>query len=226
MIKLPTHDERKKHDFGDDGLHAFVQALRVLLFHAHMVKAGYNLTSSYSEGTRTATFAISKETLLRILPGARITQRVDVLRYLNSCPASIDLKPMFVEYLGRARIFHAWFQNELESERLIALRDYDYIMQEKANFDHRMWWRAMLGNWKNWETPPNPHRYLHKYLSPRQLDEVNALPRNSRTQVNLIIRYVDEHNAIDDELRELTYDWFARSPMDDPPAEPSKAQTS
>lgn len=210
ISKRPDHDERRIGAFGDDGLHAFVQALRVLLFHVHMVEAGYNLTTSYSKGTKTATFAISKETLLRILPSAKITQRDDVMRYVNSCPSSIDLKPMFVEYLARVRTFHAWFQHELESDSLIALRDYDRIMQEKDNYNQRSWWRLMLHTWKNWKSPPDPHAHLHKYLTPDQIAEVNALPRNSRAQVDLIIRYVDKNNAIDNELRELAYEWFAR----------------
>lgn len=101
---------------------------------------------------------------MRIIPGAKITQRGDVMRFVNSRPDSIDLKPMFLEYLGRVRTFHAWFQRELESESLVALRDYDHIMQEKDNYNQRMWWKAMLGNWKNWKSPPNPHDHLLRLL--------------------------------------------------------------
>ncbi|MGQ0582214.1 MAG: hypothetical protein ACT4O6_09785 [Reyranella sp.] len=216
ISERPDHDARRISAFGDDGLHAFVQALRVVLFHVHMVEAGYNLTTSYSEKKKTATFAISRETLLRVLPGANITQRSAVMSYVNACSASIDLKPMFVDYLARVRTFHAWFQNELKSESLVALRDYDRIMQEKDNFNQRSWWKLMLNTWKNSATPPNPHRHLHKYLTPDQMVEVNVLPLNSREQVDLIIRCVDKGNAIDDELRELAYEWFARPPMDDP----------
>ena len=216
ISKRPDHEERRKSAFGNDGLHSFVQALRVLLFHVHMVEAGYNLTTSYSENKKTATFALSKETLLRILPDAKITQREEVMRYVNSAAASIDLKPVFGEYFARVQKFHSWFQSELEGEGLAALRDYDRIMREKDNYNQRSWWKLMLNTWKGWKSPPNPHAHLHKYLTPDQITEVNALPRNSREQVDRIISYVDEHDAIDSELRELAYEWFARFPSDDP----------
>lgn len=210
ISKRADHEARRKEIFGGDGLHSFVQALRVLLFHVHMVEAGYNLTTSYSENKKTATFALSKETLLRILPGANITQREIVMSYVNSCAKSIDLKPLFLEYQTRVRKFHEWFQGELKNEAFVALRDYDCIMHEKDNFNQRSFWKLMLNTWKGWPTAPNPHMHLHKYLTPEQLDVVNALPRNSHEQVDRIIGYVDQHNAIDDELRGLAYEWFAR----------------
>ena len=215
ISKRPDHDERRNSAFGSDGLHSFVQALRILLFHVHMVEAGYNLTTSYTDNKKTATFALSKETLLRILPDAHITQRESVMGFVSSCPDSIDLKPLFLDYLARARAFHAWFRGELESASFIALGDYDRIMREKDNYNQRTFWKLMLKTWQGWASPPNPHMHLHKYLTPDQLAKVNALPRNSRGQVDLIITYADEHNAIDTELRDLAYEYFARLPPDD-----------
>ena len=218
ISKGANHDAHRKEAFGEDGLHPFVQALRVLLFHIHMVEAGYNLTTSYSENKKTATFALSKGTLLRILPNVNVSQRESVMSYVNSCSDSIDLKPLFLEYQKRVRKFHEWFQGELKSDSFVALRDYDRIMREKDNYNQRAFWKLMLNTWKGWKTAPNPHMHLHKYLTSEQLDVVNALPHNSHEQVDQIIKYVDQHDAIDDELRGLAYEWFARFSEEPPPA--------
>jgi hypothetical protein len=77
-----------------------------------------------------------------------------------------------------------------------------------------MFWKAMKGNWlRNWKTPPDPHRDLPGYLTPAQLYEVYKLPRNSKQQVDLVIKYVDKENAIDEDLRGQAYELFARSPL-------------
>lgn len=215
LLELSDHAARLQSHFGDDGLHEFVNALRVLLHHLHIVEAGYNLRRSYAEETSSATFVISKATLLRVIPQHDLSKRERVLQYVNAQPESIDLKPLFGEYLRRVREFYAWFDNELASDSLVALRDYDRIMQEKQNHNDRMWWKAMLGNWLwNSKTPPNPHNHLRKYLTEEQLAQVYSLPRNSKEQVDLVIRFVDEHNAIDDELRTLAYELFERSSRD------------
>lgn len=98
----------------------------------------------------------------------------------------------------------------------MALHDYDHIMQEKRNLNERQWWNAMLVSWlRNWKTPPNPHSHLHKYLTEEQMAQVNALPRNSKEQVDLVIQFVDKDDAIDDKLRALAYELFERSPPTD-----------
>ena len=48
-------------------------------------------------------------------------------------------------------------KNELASETLTALRDYDRVIQEKINLNNRVFWKAMMGNWLNWKVPPDPH---------------------------------------------------------------------
>lgn len=139
LLDLPAHAEQLRSCFGDDGLHEFMIALRVLLHHLHMVEAGWNLQRSYAEGTASATFAINKDTLLRVIPRHKLTKRELVLRYVASLPASIDLVAVFTEYMRRVTLFHEWFCRQLESRSLVALQDYDRIMQEKKKYDTRMW---------------------------------------------------------------------------------------
>lgn len=216
-INFHGYNDQRRVCFGVDGLHELVIGLRVILHHLHVVPAGWNMQSSFSEGTRSATFKINKETLLHVVEqypdkfGAE--NRDALLVYLQAAPSSIDLKAMFEDYRGRAAQFHMWLREQLASNSLLALRDYDRCIQEKKNLGARTWWNMLLGNWlRNWKVPPNPHDHLNKYLTPEQIVEIYKLPRNSRAQVDLVINYVDTDQAIDDELRKLAYELFERSP--------------
>ncbi|WP_445219862.1 hypothetical protein ACKWRH_06890 [Bradyrhizobium sp. Pa8] len=209
--------------FGADGLHEFVIGLRVALHHLHAVTAGWNIVRSFSEGTSTATFVICKALLLRVLDAYADrfgSGRKAMQTYIDASPEQIDLRNVFLDYRARAMRFHGWMSNELGSDALVALRDYDALIRRKINADKLMFWKAMMGNWlRNWKTPPDPHKHLARYLTPTQLEEVYRLPRNSKEQVDLVIKYVDRENAIDDDLRNQAYELFARSPtVDDVPS--------
>lgn len=216
ILELSNYDSQVAAAFGHDGLHDFVIALRVLLHHLHMVEAGWNKTNSFSDGKKTATFMVHKDAVQRRVDqySDKFGGNKDALRaFVEAAPNNIDLKTTFEEYRARMRVFHAWLNDQLESESLIALRDYDRIMLEKKRLDTRTWWNMLIGNWlRNWKTLPNPHDHLQKYLTPVQLEEVYKLTRNSKEQVDLIIRFVDTDDAIDDGLRKQAYELFERSP--------------
>ncbi|NUQ36033.1 MAG: hypothetical protein HUU29_13960 [Planctomycetaceae bacterium] len=213
---LPEYQEQRLACFGTDGLHDFVIALRVMLHHLHVVEAGWSMTTSYSEGTKTATFKLCKATVQRVIAASpeRFMRPSDeaMLAYVDAASKSIDLREIFLDYRARIAKFHGWMKRELASDSLVALRDYDRILQEKVNADHRMQWKALMGNWLRWKVPPNPHNHLAKYLTPKQLEQVYALPRNSKEQVDLVIRFMDKEGAIDEALRKQAYELFERSP--------------
>jgi hypothetical protein len=222
-LELPNYGDQLRACFGTDGLHDFVIGLRVLLHHLHIVEAGWNTKTNFSEGTKSATFMIFKATLLRAIDqfpdrfGGE--KSLSLLAYVNAAADRIDLKVMFEEYRSRVARFHQWLCEQLASNSLAALRDYDRCMQELKNVGARMSWNVLLGNWlRNWKVPPNPHDHLHKYLTPKQLAEVYKLPRNSEAQVDLVISYMDTDQAIDDKLRKYAYELFKRSPPPDSPS--------
>jgi hypothetical protein len=213
LLDLPEHDVQLQRCFGEDGLHEFVIALRVLLHHLHMVEAGWNLTRGRTEST--ATFGLNRKLLLRVIDRRRknIMKPDLVAQFVTGQSASIDLKRIFGEYWARVEAFHAWFAAQIAAEGLVNLRDYDRITAEEKNHNVRLWWNMLLGNWlRNWKVPPNPYNHLHKYLTEQQLGEVLALPHKSREQVDRVIGFVDEDNAINDELRLLAYELFERAP--------------
>jgi hypothetical protein len=213
---LPDYQAKCVECFGTDGLHDFVIALRVMLHHLHMVEAGWNMTTGFSEGTKTATFKISKQAVLRVIEANpdrfKRPAEAAMRAYVDAAEDSIDLRAVFCDYRARMARFHAWLKAELESETMVALRDHDALIQRKVNADQLMFWKAMLGNWLNWKTPPDPHKHLPRYLSKAELEEVYKRPRNSKEQVDLVIRFMDKHNAVDDALRQQAYQLFERSP--------------
>lgn len=215
-VSLPDYDSRRRECFGTDGLHELVVSLRVLLHHLHVVDAGWNLTSDYRSGTKTASFVLDKEALGRIIAenkkGLTSAQSIGATAYIDAQPSSIDLRQIFADYAARVDRFNDWLTSELQSESIVVLRDYDSIIQEKALRDRRMMYHALLGNWlRNWERPPDPHNHLIHWLTAEQLEAVYKLPRNSREQVNLVISYADQEGVVDDYLREEIYELFRRS---------------
>jgi hypothetical protein len=138
--------------------------------------------------------------------------RVERRRAHSAAPATSS-HTGFYPYRPRMTRFHSWFRERLDSDVLIALRDYDRIMLEKKRPGTRTWWHILMGNWlRNWKVPPNPHDHLPRYLTPEQLEAVYKVPRNSKEQVDLVISYIDTDNAIDDALRAEAYELFERSP--------------
>ncbi len=71
-----------------------------------------------------------------------------------------------------------------------------------------MTWRALIGNFLQWERPPNPYNHLRVYLTEQQLEEITGLPHGSRQQIDRIIAIVDSVGACDESLREMIYRWF------------------
>jgi hypothetical protein len=110
--------------------------------------------------------------------------------YVDVQEGKIDLRKVFVDYRDRVAQFHAWMSKELESDALVALRDYDALHIRKRHTDSRIFWSGMLGNWlENWKVPPDRHKHLHRFLTPGQLAEVYSLRRNSKEQVDRVIEY-------------------------------------
>lgn len=217
IVEFPDYNEQRVECFGDDGLHEFVIGLRILLHHLHLVEANWLLQNFGDEDGRRAMFTVSRDDLLSAMfkhtKKFSASQRGPIEAYLATIPKNLDLAMVFEEYQNRLRRFHEWFSVELGSDTLIDLMDYDRCTLERRRYGSRMSWNMFLGNWlKNWETPPNPHDHLHRFLTEEQLSEIYDLPRNSKAQVDLVIGYVDIDNAITEELRQMAYELFERSP--------------
>jgi hypothetical protein len=213
---LPDYEAKRLEAFGSDGLHEFVTGLRVLLHHLHIVDAGWNIHQSISKGTNSATFVLEKAVLQRLLAtyrGSFLAAQYRSMRSYVDAQNKVDLRTIFLDYRARMARFHGWMAQQLKSDTLVALRDYDALMKRKQNVDRCMFWNAMLGNWlRNWKEPPDPHKHLAKYLTPEQLADVYSFPRNSKEQVDRVIQYMDADGAADDGIRKQANELFQRSP--------------
>lgn len=218
MIKqhpLSDYNAKRLEAFGSDGLHEFVTGLRVLLHHLHVVDAGWSIRGASKSNPSSATFMLDKSALQVLAEthrGGLGAQYEPMKAYVDKQKKKIDVRNVLLDYRARVAIFHAWMMNELTSDALVALRDYDALHKRKRHRDSRMNWNALLRNWLNWSAPPDPHSHLHRFLTPEEIADVYSLPRNSEEQIDRIIQYGDREGAVDDNIRALIHELFRRSP--------------
>lgn len=204
--------------FGSDGLHDFVIGLRILLHHLHVFRSNWQVEDDFKSNTTKSTFLVRRFDLNNAIDqfeGRFSGRQGELLRgYLEKLPEEIDIKGVFHEYLTRAERFHAWLTQELATADISNLRDYDRCVRERKFHGMRVSWSALIGNWvHNWEKPPDPYLHLDKYLSEDQIEMIYKLPKYSREQVDLIIKYADEVGAVDNNLRKIIYKFFEKSRM-------------
>lgn len=216
MHPMPGYADKRAEMFGIDGLHEFVTGLRILLHHLHIVEAGWTIMGGSREKPPSATFMLDCVELERLVEEHREgfkAQYKPMKAYIETQQKKIDIRKVFSVYRERAEQFHHWMTAELDSESLVALRDYDALHLRKKKADKRSFWNGLLGNWLlNWKEPPNPHNHLHRFLTPEELAEVNALPRNSKAQADRVVAFMDPEGAADDHIRRQVHELFQRAP--------------
>jgi hypothetical protein len=219
-VALAGYDEEVRRCFGDDGLHDFIKALRVLLYHVQVVEAGWLRQNSIAEGKR-ATFTIGRSLILRTLEERANTfsagQRGRIAAYLEGKGDHVDLSPVFTDYRDRSAAFNGWMSGQLGASLPAALADYDRCQLEKTRFSVRTQWSAVLGNWLSNVAAPHVHRHLPKFLDAGQLAQVYGLPLNSPEQAEKVLELMDRSGAADDDLRERVHTLFARATTDGAP---------
>lgn len=211
VITVPNFDDRRVEAFGSDGLHEFVQNLRVLLSHIRAVEVGWNLADSIAEG-KSATFKLDKVALLNAIDDSDLSHKPKTRQYVQSAGDILDLRTIFKNYATRVAKFYTWFEHELASSSIVELRDYERCLIEIDRCTSRMMWNAILGNVLNWKVRPNPHHYLVLFLTKDQLAEVRRQPRNTKQQIDLVIKLIDQNLAITDGIRDQVYRLFEHSP--------------
>ncbi len=217
VAKIPVAEfaEHRLILFGDDGLHEFVIGLRTLLHHLQIVAAGAQTIQSAAG--RSATFVLSRSALANAIEdhGGSFSagQSTKIQSFIAGAPAHIDLRKLVEDYRDRALAFNQWLSKEIKTATPVEMSDYDRCRLEQKREGARLSWNALMGNWlKNWPAPPDPHKHLSKFLSENEIEAVYKLPRNSKEQVDLVIRFMDIDEAADDNIRNQAYELFERSP--------------
>jgi hypothetical protein len=210
-IEISDYDQHLAECFRDDGLHDFVIGLRRIVHHVVMVRPGWQITQQANVADWQARFKLDRDELSLVVQAEADTMNAAGRRFLAKAGPSIDLQLLFEEYRRRAREFHSWFSRVIEAQPLEDMRDYERCLKENRKNTTRTFWKAMLGNWMNWDKPPNPYEYLHRYLNAEQLTIVRALPERSDEQIDKIIEFIDTDSACDEELRHRAYELFRRA---------------
>lgn len=185
--------------FSVEGQHDFVCGLRTALHHLSMVEADWLIRNSGPNATSRYIFEVAE---LRPIQDWKSTARV----FMDRARDQIDIRVLANDYRLRVRSFYAWFLGELEETLPVEVADYRRCWDEHRRRSARITYRFLIGEFLKRNIDPYPH--LHKYLRSDQLAEVEALPKHSREQVDLIITMVDGLSACDDGLRISLYHLF------------------
>jgi hypothetical protein len=216
VVEVPGYAAKLAECFGDDGVHEFIIGFRNILHHLHMIKAGWRVEHDFRAGTKRAMLTLDRDDVrfaVEQSPNSFGSGLSRVRAYLEASSEPIDLKALFEEYQRRVAQFHDWYGNELASEALIAVHDYERCLRENKKFAARAFLKAMLGSWLRWKAPPNPYDHLHRFASAEQIAEIYRLPAQSEEQVNKVIECVDLDRICDEDLRKMIYDLFRRAAL-------------
>ena len=193
--------ERMKAAFREDGLHDFICGLRNALHHRSMVEADWEIRNSGSAATSHYVFA--KDELVAV---GRDAWNASGRKYLDNAPPEIDIGILVRDYFDRVREFYDWLLSESDNQAPAIVQDYRRLVRLHHQNSARQTYRFLIDQFL--QRRVNPYDYLPKYLSVSELLQVDQLASNSREQVDLIIHFIDEYDACDDDLRSKIYSLF------------------
>lgn len=197
-ITFHDFDKVRKRSF-DGSQHSFVMELRNNLNHVTFLESNWSLKNLGQE--ETSHFEFQTEKLLR---NGDFNQ--EACEYILGQGEVIDVRNLFASYHSCIDAFYTWLIPEIENKLPVAVQDYQRCRKEMQANSARCWYRLLFQQIIKPKTDLYSH--LHRYLTPDELEEINALPPRSKAQVDRIIEMVDEHGACDDDLRCMVYKAF------------------
>jgi hypothetical protein len=200
-IELPGYAERVSSTFANNPRHRFIQELRNDLIHVTLHQPGWHLTTE-RDRTRTTKFMLYPHQLRRSDEWHQLARE-----YLLQHPKGVDLGTLIQEYRLEVAEFQEWLRNAVSAVAGEAIDDYLRCYRFLKAVGSRFWWRLLLSQIVI-EAGRDPYRYLDRYLTQAEIDEIRDLPHKSKEQVDRIVEFVDEYGACDEELRCLVYKAF------------------
>jgi hypothetical protein len=187
--------------------HKFIQYFRNCLNHQQIIKSDTKITWS-DAGKQTEVLLNHDELLLASSEWPRLA-RSFIIRH----PEGIDVEILFKDYQAQVEDFHNWFHAEVQRASEPYLSEYREYERMLNRFDMRAWWSLSLKQ-IGVGHGLDAYKYLDRYLTKVELDEVLSLPMRSQKQVDRIIEILDEYGACDDELRKAAYGAFGVASQD------------
>jgi hypothetical protein len=203
-VTLPGYEARVREGFATNPRHRFIQELRVDVIHVTLHRPGWQLTSGRDEEP-TSKLMLWPNQLTRLSE-----YNAQARQFVDRHPKGIDLGRLIVEYSAHVREFHMWLRQTTECTVGDMMSDYRRCSKRIAAVSSRSFWNLILQQVVI-AGKRDPYTYLDQYLTEWELLEVNSLPHRSQEQVDLIIELIDEHEACDDELRQIIYKAFCAS---------------
>lgn len=200
-VTLPDYEARVREGFATNPRHRFIQELRVDVIHVTLHLTGWQLTSGSDEES-TWKFMLWPKKLTRLSE-----YKAQARKFVDEHPKGIDLGRLIADYSAHVREFHKWLRQTAEGVVGELMADYERCTKRVAAVSSRSFWNFIIQQVVV-AGKRDPYTYLVQYLTEAELAEVNALPHRSRRQVDRIIELVDEHEACDDELRQIIYKAF------------------
>jgi hypothetical protein len=203
-VTLPEYEARVREIFAINPRHRFIQELRVDVIHISLHRPRWQLTFGRDEEWASKLMLWPKQLTRLSEYNAQARQFVD------EHPKGIDLGCLIVEYSEQVHEFHKWLRETAEGAVGNIMADYQRCTKRIAAASSRCSWNLIFQQVVI-AGKRDPYTYLDQYLTEGELVEVNALPHQSRRQIDRIIELVDEHEACDDELRQIIYKAFCAS---------------
>jgi len=195
---IPSYNEMLVSNF-DSAQHEFIKKLRNNLNHVTFHESNWAIRNSGQE--RTSHFEFNRAKLMR---DGDFNEKAQ--QYITEQQETIDIRCLFESYFARVDSFYAWLMSEIEERLPLEVKDFRRCFKNVHANSVRCWYCMLFKQAVGPETDLFGH--LNKYLTSDELEEVYALPRCSKAQIDKIIEIVDEFDACDDELRELIYSAF------------------
>lgn len=198
-VEVAGYQERVNATFANNERHRFIQSFRNCLNHQRIIEADRKITWS-AAGQRTE-FLLNRDALLEYSEWDPLAKA-----FMDRHPEGIDVEILFKDYRAHVEDFHNWFHAEVQRASEPHLSGYRQYERMLSRFDVRSWWNAILKQIVIGRI--DPYKYLNRYLTEFELNEVLLLPMRSQKQVDRIIQILDEYGACDEELRKTIYAAF------------------
>lgn len=194
-----TEYSKKIKEFFDEEEHRFIQSLRVCVCHIRMIET--NWIRKYSKSGKQTQFLLKHNDMMQC---DKWDQKAKA--FITRHPKGIDIEVLFKNYQNRVERFHEWFFGEIISITEPEFSEYMEYERMLKRFGVYAWWNIIIKYFVDRKL--DPYKFLDRYLTESELDDVLTLGMRSPQQIDKIIEIIDEYDACDDELRKKIYSVF------------------
>ena len=203
FLSIVGYSDKRNEVFSKSQTHAFIQSLRNYSLHSKITPVNWNITYNFQDRRKEISFILSKEKLLEWDGWSN-----DLKIFIKDSLRGIDVEVFFKEYAKKAETLYEWYRNSAIDQHIEKYRKYlfykNYIEGLKQYYSVNLAVSTAVNN-----KVSNPYTYIEKYLTSKQFDVINALPRHSVEQVEQLIAFVDTYNMCDDNFRNNLYKLFS-----------------